>query len=602
VAKRNFPIFLRLLSVFSAKQASNVRPKVLKLGVIGIFAILCSFAGSVSAAEQGPIIFQPAALEYTGTYELRQMDPNLTGLDVTIAAVCRSLTYANGRPQNDYRPKIEHKCLKGREIAFHDSRQSPAGFSPHSTAIGSILVGRDPNGYQPLLGNFYYQGAAPQADLDVYEFRTFVVDNVFTRIDPEAEIITMSVGSQFEEWWTRGIDSMAEHRSIIIVAGIGNGSNVYDPVLYPAAGSNVLGVGVIGSANDGDLPTTLANFGLPGPEFSSCGPTQDRRCKPDIVAPGNCLVADVNNTQAYQATGSWSSFASPVTAGTIALLVQKAKQEPNISSGIFAKAGNCVVKAILMNSAEKLPFWHKGKLSRADDHNVPLDYSQGAGLLDAVAAYEHLTVGPMGPGKVSIRGWDNNVLGQSQKTQNVYKIRLDEPVGQFITATLVWNRHYEDKYPFASIPEKNKNLRLELWTIDANTAERDYLLDYSDSIADNVEHIYCPADGNCSQYEMVVSFSDSNESADANDTERYGLAWNAAGDGPDRESILWYDLNLDGTVDDTDFRVLLDNFASSANGSENYVLGDINSDGVIDFDDLELLENEKGRKAYWLNP
>ena len=54
VAKRNFPIFLRLLSVFPAKQAPNVWPRVLKLGAIGIFTILCSFAGSASSVEQGP--------------------------------------------------------------------------------------------------------------------------------------------------------------------------------------------------------------------------------------------------------------------------------------------------------------------------------------------------------------------------------------------------------------------------------------------------------------------------------------------------------------------------------------------------------------------
>ena len=63
-----------------------------------------------------------------------------------------------------------------------------------------------------------------------------------------------------------------------------------------------------------------------------------------------------------------------------------------------------------MNSATKLPYWHKGRLSVEDDHEVPLDYVQGAGVVDAARAYRLLTAGRGKPGDVAAAGWDLNQL------------------------------------------------------------------------------------------------------------------------------------------------------------------------------------------------
>ena len=87
---------------------------------------------------------------------------------------------------------------------------------------------------------------------------------------------------------------MVEQYGLIVVAGIGNGSHVHDSLLYPGAGANVIGVGVIDSVKTENLSTNLAQFCLAYPEHSSLGPTDDGRCKPDIVAPGNCLVEFLN--------------------------------------------------------------------------------------------------------------------------------------------------------------------------------------------------------------------------------------------------------------------------------------------------------------------
>jgi serine protease AprX len=138
---------------------------------------------------------------------------------------------------------------------------------------------------------------------------------------------------------------MAQYHGAIIVAGIGNGLEACDPPLYPGASANVIGVGVIDSVNSDKAENYLAHFALPHREHSSFGPTGDGRCKPDIVSPGNCLVADANSPARYQTTGSWSSFSTPIVAGTLALLVQKAKEEPNLAPAISPEGGNCVMKA-----------------------------------------------------------------------------------------------------------------------------------------------------------------------------------------------------------------------------------------------------------------
>lgn len=540
-------------------------------------------------------ILQPQGLNYAGIYGLRQLDPNLTGSGVKFAILCRSITYIDGEPQNDYRPNIEHSCFKSNQLTFNDQPELPASTSPHATAACSILLGEDPNAYNPNLGQFHYQGAAPQAAADVYEFWRFLTNNIFPYSPPDADIITASFGTQSEDWWTRGIESMVEQYGLIVVAGIGNGSDVYDPLLYPGAGSNAIGVGVIDSVNTENLAAALANFSLASPKHSSIGPTTEGQCKPDIVAPGNCLAADVNDPYRYEPTGNWSSFATPIVSGTLGLLVQKAKTVPGLSDAVAKQGGNCVMKAVLLNSATKLPFWHKGKLTKDDDHETPLDYIQGAGMVNALGAYRQLIAGHANPGYAPADGWDNSELDINETTQNIYQFNLAEPAGKIITATAVWNKHYNNVYPFEAISDKNANLRIELWAIDLENPDNDYMLDYSDSSVDNVEHIYVPADANYTDYQLVISFSDIN---DPNlTTERYGLAWNIT-DELDTNT-LWYDLNADGVVNDDDLTTLVENMLNSIKSPAGYSIGDINSDGEIDEKDFEIFLGHKDIRPDW---
>lgn len=537
----------------------------------------------------------PQALDSAGIFALKQTEPDLTGQGVRLALISRSATYKDGEPQNNYRPNNQHHCFDNVEFTFKDEGQLPAGLSPHSTAICSILFGEDLDAYYAGLGSFHYQGLVPAAEAGVYEFWHFLTDSVFPHSAPDADIVIAGFGSQFEDWWTKGIDSLAEHYGIVVVAAIGNGDEAHDPPLYPAAGTNVIGVGVVDSVNSSDFITNLTHFGLPYREHSSFGPTADGRCKPDIIAPGNCLAADFNEPNNYIQTGNWSSFATPMVAGTIGLLVQKAMSEPNLSLAASKETGNCVIKSILLNSASKLPYWHKGRLQKDDDHNVPLDYIQGSGMLNAIGAYKNLIAGRHKPGAVDNIGWDLNQMLGRENSETVYRLNIPDATSQFITITLCWNNHYEKTYPFEHIYEKDADLRLELWAIDDSDPNNDYLVDYSDSSIDNLEHIYCRLDPNYSDYEIVVLFSD--EQPDL--PERYGLAWNVTDKETNTENIYLYDLNTDGIIDRTDVGIMLENWLGSIKPNKGYFIGDINNDGVIDAKDVQILVEHKGQKTNW---
>ena len=546
-----------------------------------------------------PDTIRPLALDHIGLRSLRTEQPALTGAGTKIAVICRSFTYVDDLPQNDYRPDTAHNCLRATAFGFHDRNPAAAGLSPHSTAVCSILFGSDDNAYHPLLGAFRYEGIVPDADAEIYEFWHFLINNVYAGLPPDVDLISTSLGDEHQWWWTRGIQAMAEQFGIVVVAAIGNGLNAHEAVLYPAAGTNTIGVGVVDTANSEKLAVTLAALALAYPQHSSTGPATDGRSKPDIVAPGNCLVARPGEPNRYEPAGNWSSFATPLVAGTAAVLIQKAKQDPNLALAVSPIGGNCVIKALLMNSATKLPFWHKGRLGPDDDHLVPLDYLQGAGMLNALQAYRLLTAGRNKPGRVAATGWDLSVADTSENGEKRYRFSLQEPAGKVVTATLVWNRHYQSCYPFKRLAEEDVDLRLELWAVDPNNPAADYLLDYSDSAVDNVEHIYHPADPNYEYYELVVACNDAGDPNQPDRARHYALAWSAAEPPGNDDDIRLYDLNADGVVNEDDVTILLGNALDYVQTPDRYLLGDIDESGAIDFDDIQLLMDNLDLKAQW---
>lgn len=464
---------------------------------------------------------EPAMLDTVGIRQLQQDEPNLDGYGVVIAAVCRSTSYINGRPQNDYRFNMNHQSLADADVLFDDRSDGRHGISAHATAISGLLLGLDA---QVSISNeaFDYRGVCPSASVDVYEFWRFAALWLFARKPIPADIITLSLGDVFEGWWTRGIEQLADEKGVVVVAAAGNGTAVRDPLLYPAAGANVIGVGVMPSSVEDSGTASVSRFEPPTAAQSSIGPTHDFRAKPDLVAPGTAIVPDAVSRDGYTTVANASSLAAPLIAGAAALLLQKAGEDALLKTAMSESPVNCVIKALLMNSAHKLPGWQKHRLSQEDDLLSPLDRTQGAGALDTQAAMAQLTAGKQPAGDVKPVGWDGGIVAVGQELY--YRFETLE-ANAMLTATLTWNRHFEDRYPFGLKTEQS-DLRLELWGVNPENTDEMILLDVSDSPYDTVEHLWLPLPEGFSQFAIAVRLSPDTDKTTPT-YERFALAWSA---------------------------------------------------------------------------
>jgi serine protease AprX len=101
---------------------------------------------------------------------------------------------------------------------------------------------------------------------------------------------------------------MAARRGVVVVNSMGNGGNAVGSIIAPADADSIISAGAV-------------NYSGVLAAFSSIGPTNDGRIKPDVVAPGvGIYVASTSGSDAY-GQESGTSFSCPLTAGVAALVL-----------------------------------------------------------------------------------------------------------------------------------------------------------------------------------------------------------------------------------------------------------------------------------------
>lgn len=142
---------------------------------------------------------------------------------------------------------------------------------------------------------------------------------------------------------------------MLIFYSAGNSGSGANTIGAPATAKNVVTVGALGNGNS----TTVASF-------SSRGPTDDGRLKPDIMAPGSSIISaagDIDNTTpgcpANGRTLSGTSMSCPTVAGGTALLRQY------FTDGFYPSGARtaadarspsaALMKAVLLNGTRELP-------------------------------------------------------------------------------------------------------------------------------------------------------------------------------------------------------------------------------------------------------
>ncbi len=187
-----------------------------------------------------------------------------------------------------------------------------------------------------------------------------------------------------------------------------NGGTGYDCIIPESVAKNIITIGAINK-----LPTYTGPSSVVMSTFSSWGPTDDGRIKPDLVGAGVSLFslsADGTDTYGFL---SGTSMATPNVTGSLALLHELYSK---LHAG--AKMKSATLKALAIHSAKEA-----GLLPGPD-------YTYGWGLLDAEAAAKLL---------VNQDGI-NTIVREDKLINNInYELTLNPKANQKMTATLVWN-------------------------------------------------------------------------------------------------------------------------------------------------------------------
>lgn len=263
-----------------------------------------------------------------------------------------------------------HEALSGRILVG----QQGIGTSGHGTHVGGTIISNGAN-------NPVARGIAPQATLISYDFA-----DDFTEMVPEATAGLLLSNHSYGVPASNGLISFlgkysseafswdnlifnAPYYLPVLSAGnsrndgVNNADGGYDLLTFNKVAKNVLTVGAsVGT------PNYTGPASVPMSSFSSWGPADDGRVKPDITTKGVNTFSTDNGSDASYVVRQGTSMSSPAVTGGLTLLQQYYNQLNN----------QFMLAATLKGLALHTVF-------EAGPHDGP-DYQFGWGLLNTEAA------------------------------------------------------------------------------------------------------------------------------------------------------------------------------------------------------------------------
>lgn len=205
-------------------------------------------------------------------------------------------------------------------------------------------------------------------------------DDRFTNSQPNSYIAYLSTGTP--GWYLLNTNNYP--------APLPDGGNTgHDALAEVQTAKNSL---VVGAINDITAdPYTNTNVGMSA--FSSWGPTDDGRVKPDVVANGVDLTSSVATSNTAYDIYSGTSMATPNVTGTMALLYQHHNNLSTDPDYLVYQGINTPNKPRFRNVAHPSSATMKGLAIHTafDAGNVGPDYTYGWGVLDGANAANFLT-------------------------------------------------------------------------------------------------------------------------------------------------------------------------------------------------------------------
>jgi uncharacterized membrane protein/subtilisin family serine protease len=264
-----------------------------------------------------------------------------------------------------------HPGFQDRIVYYYDYGNDGEGdTNGHGTHVSGTVLGDGSWRSSDVGQDGKYAGVAPEAELIIQE--VFVAGNPGSNgmgRDAESEGATISSNSWISGYFgdyngqCEAYDRLTHDANnvkpgaqpIFYVFGAGNdGRGGIGTIRPPSLAKNVLSVGSTGNDKWGSSSNTMS-------AFSSQGPAEDGRLKPDIVLPGHMLAssrsidpgahggwgkpADGQNSYVF---GSGTSMATPGAAGSAAVVTQFMREE------FDHEPSPALLKAILINGATPL--------------------------------------------------------------------------------------------------------------------------------------------------------------------------------------------------------------------------------------------------------
>ncbi len=263
-----------------------------------------------------------------------------------------------------------HPDLNGNKVVawvdYVNGRTTPYDDHGHGTHVSSTIAGTG------AASNGQYKGVAYNASLMVAKVLnaqgsgsdTNIIKGIDWAVQNGAQVISMSLGSTSHDQALDDAVANAVSKGVTVVVAAGNSGPNAKTIASPGDSPAAITVGAV------DRNDAIASF-------SSRGPNTDGTVKPDVSNMGVGLVAaKATGTNAGKGTQyylpmSGTSMATPMTAGTVALLLQA---NPKLTPA--------QVKAALEKTAKPL------------GSSVP-NNDYGYGRVQAKAALDYVTGGKL---------------------------------------------------------------------------------------------------------------------------------------------------------------------------------------------------------------
>ncbi len=291
-----------------------------------------------------------------------------------------------------------------------------------------------------------------------------------------------------------GSSTVVNYDPAVHPAGDGSYRGGFETISFDAVAKNVLTVGsVLDAVTSGARDPSKASPS----SFTSFGPTDDGRIKPDLVANGETVYSSLNSGDASYGTYSGTSMSSPNAAGTAALLAQEYVR-------LFGQAMRAsTLKGLLIHTAD-------------DRGNAGPDYKHGWGLINGKAAVDLIRDHQANPPKVRLTEGTMPTNGTTITHEFVWDgsspIRATmcwtDPAGTSTTTADLRSARLRNNLDLKIVaPDGTQHLPYTMPFVGTWTqASMDLPATTGINNTDNVEQVYVAGPGAPGVYRAVVSF------------------------------------------------------------------------------------------------